>query len=116
MPFADYMRREIFEPAGMSHTFLLGEPVPKGLYAAHGYTDGEDNGDFSAWSGPAWAHWGSGGVFSNLRDMARWERALNGDVVLSAASRDLLFTPTSGLGKSITRTDGASVIRTTQAA
>lgn len=93
LPFADYMRREIFEPADMSHTFLLGEAVPNGLSTAHGYSDGEDNGDFSAWSGPAWAHWGSGGVFSNLRDMARWERALNEDVVLSAASRDLLFTP-----------------------
>jgi CubicO group peptidase (beta-lactamase class C family) len=93
LPFADYMHREVFAPAGMSHTFLLSEPVPNGLSAAHGYDDGEDNDDFSAWSGSPWAHWGSGGVFSNLRDMARWERALNEDVVLSTASLDLLFTP-----------------------
>lgn len=91
--FADYMRREIFEPAGISHTFFLGEAAPRGLSTAHGYTEGEDNGDFSAWSGPAWAHWGSGGVFSNLDDMARWERALNDNMVFSAASRQFLFTP-----------------------
>lgn len=92
-PFADYMRREIFDPAGMTHTFLLGEGVPDGFSTAHGCTEGEGDGDFSAWSGPAWAHWGSGGVFSNLGDMARWERTLNENVILSAASRRLLFTP-----------------------
>lgn len=42
--FADYMHQKIFEPAGMSQTFLLGEPVPDGLSTAHGYTDGGDQG------------------------------------------------------------------------
>ncbi|HKS30591.1 MAG TPA: serine hydrolase domain-containing protein [Pyrinomonadaceae bacterium] len=95
--YESYLQRNLFAPAGMSHT---GYRLPKWDTAkvAHGYAGGVDQGsplERASWmaDGPTWAVRGAGGMLSTLGDQYRWHRALEGDSVLSAAQRQKLITP-----------------------
>jgi hypothetical protein len=63
---------------------------------AVGYRGGERWGTFlerpSYASGPSWNLKGNGGIQSTVGDMLRWHEALEGDRILSAASREKLVT------------------------
>ncbi|HKR01526.1 MAG TPA: serine hydrolase domain-containing protein [Pyrinomonadaceae bacterium] len=95
--YESYLQRNLFDPAGMSHT---GYRLPKWDPArvAHGYEAGVDQGsplDRASWmaDGPTWAVRGAGGMLSTLGDQYRWHRALEGDSILSATQRQKLITP-----------------------
>jgi CubicO group peptidase (beta-lactamase class C family) len=89
--YDDYLRERLFERAGMTSTgHHAGET--RGV-AAHWYGEDGDTGDPRAWPFPDWNSYGSAGVLTTTRDMARWHAALRDDRVLSDATREILFTP-----------------------
>jgi CubicO group peptidase (beta-lactamase class C family) len=89
--YPEYLRTRLFEPAGMSPaTRLVEEDVLPGF--ATGYT----------WAGDGWRRGGyinptrdqgAGSLVSTVLDLARWDAALYGDAVLTAASRAAMWTP-----------------------
>jgi CubicO group peptidase (beta-lactamase class C family) len=91
-----YLHDRLFVRAGMEHT---GYVIPKWDRAklAHGVEDGQPWGTNldRPWApdGPYWHLRANGGILSTPADMYRWSLALDGDKVLSAASRKKLFTP-----------------------
>lgn len=93
--FEEYMRRHIFEKAGMQHTqyFEAGRDMPG---SAHGYRWDQSQRryvEFDYGEETFFATKADGGLYTSVRDFARWEMALRDDKVLSAASRTLAYTP-----------------------
>ncbi|MDX1569432.1 MAG: serine hydrolase domain-containing protein [Xanthomonadales bacterium] len=93
--YEEYLRANLFEPAGMSDTgYVLPAWAPERL--AHGATrDGENWGTVYERAikdgGPGWHLLGNGGIHSTLGDMYRWHRALQGDEILSDESKALMY-------------------------
>lgn len=91
-----YIHEQLFVPAGMERT---GYRIPRWApgEVAVGYRGDERWGTplEHPWAedGPWWNLRANGGVLSTLGDLHRWHRALDGDTVLSEASRRKLFTP-----------------------
>ena len=95
-PYEEFLRANLFVPAGMERT---GYRLPKWEAGreAVGYRDGERWGRLSErpWAddGPYWALRANGGMLSTVGDLYRWDRALQGNTVLSPEARAKLFTP-----------------------
>lgn len=90
--FPAFLRENIFLPLGMEATLARvdhGPPVPHRAYGHRLAEDGWCRADQS----PTSAVLGDGGIYSSIDDLARWDAALDGDRLLSAASRRLAFTP-----------------------
>lgn len=90
------LRELILAPAGLILTgYIL--PDYSGLTVAQGYRGEETWGTIlerpMAEDGPYWALRGNGGIHSTAEEMVRWGRALLGDQVLSAASRQAMWSP-----------------------
>jgi len=89
-PFGEYLRKNIFEPAGMNTaTVYVGESTPINR-RAFGYTkrdEGYVRNDQSTTS----ATQGDGGVYASLEDMARWEAALAGGLLVPQALQAMAF-------------------------
>jgi CubicO group peptidase (beta-lactamase class C family) len=89
--YEDWLRAQVFTPAGMRWTgFRL--PARELPYLARGY--GAD-GDWGTpldhpWAadGPYWDLRGNGGILSTTGDLYRWHLALAGDAVLSPPERE----------------------------
>jgi len=95
-PYEAYLRRRLFERAGMSATgYLLPRFAPESM--AIGYRDGERWGTTLDHplldDGPCWTLRANGGIQSTVGDMLRWHHALQEDRVLSHESRVLSETP-----------------------
>lgn len=95
--YEDYLRENLFLPAGMLDTgYLLADWSDNTV--AHGYIgDGKDWGSVNekpwAEDGPYWNLRANGGIMSTTEDMYQWYKALWNDTVLTAESREQLFTP-----------------------
>jgi CubicO group peptidase (beta-lactamase class C family) len=95
-PYERYLHDRLFARAGMTQT---GYVIPKWdrKNVAHGIHGPEDLQTFldRPWAadGPYWNLRANGGILSTPAEMYRWSLALDGDKVLSAASRKKLFTP-----------------------
>lgn len=94
--YEEFLQTRLFEPAGLSHTgYVL--PSFDDVVVAHGYRGDETIGAPNAlpWdtTGPWWNLRGNGGILSDLGDMLAWHDALATDQVLSAASKDAMYTP-----------------------
>jgi len=93
--YEEYLRKALFEPVGMMDTgYLL--PDWSADRMAHGYTQsGLDWGTVreKRWAedGPHWNLRANGGIMSTIGDMYKWHLALQGDAVLSEASKAKLF-------------------------
>lgn len=92
LKFGELLRRDILEPLGMNNT---------GLYPA-----GAKPADWSiGYKKDAQGRWyvapgmhpsivlAVGDIYSTVGDLAKWDEALKGDRILSAASRQIMFTP-----------------------
>lgn len=93
-PYEEYLRAELFAPAGMDDTGYHRPWDPARL--AHAVADdGSDWGTVVeraiADGGPGWHLLGNGGIHSTVGDMIRWHRALAGDRILSEASKRKLY-------------------------
>lgn len=111
-PFGEFVRQEIFIPAGMEHTFVCQSPqsVPQDeeerFNRASGYEWHEKKEVWKASWGtpPEWAQKvmvvGDGGVWSNLEDMAKWDAAVRARKFLKPATwKEALAPATTRKGK-----------------
>ena len=89
LAFPEFMKKTIFEPLGMSHSFVIG-PNEQG---SHMQSFQPNNAlwslDFS--DGP----YGDKNIYSTPRDLLLWDRALNEGKVLSQQTLDSAYTPYS---------------------
>ncbi|HUL44292.1 MAG TPA: serine hydrolase domain-containing protein [Bacteroidota bacterium] len=100
MSYEQYLRQNLFLPAGMQHTGFWGyeSKIPVVIAPAH---DSLKSMPFYArmFQGgkpkPNWGCRGGSGIFSTTGDMFRWIRALESGRILSVSSRRLLLTPHS---------------------
>jgi CubicO group peptidase (beta-lactamase class C family) len=96
-PYEQYLRKHLFEPAGMRSTgYNFGEAEL--ARAARGYHGDKEytaalNPTFRNATGPAQCLRASGGILSTAEDMYRWYLALGGTRILSARAKEKLFTP-----------------------
>jgi CubicO group peptidase (beta-lactamase class C family)/acetyl esterase/lipase len=94
--YETFLNRELFTPAEMHET---GDLLPKWERSriAHGYREGEDRGTLleRPWTktGPGWHLRANGGILSTVGDMYKWHLALEGEKILSKATKEKLFTP-----------------------
>ncbi len=92
-PFEQWMARNIFQPAGMSHTVYF-SPERELAAAAHGYeATGAgwrecDYGEANFFPTAA-----DGGIYTTAADFMAWQRALYSDSLMSSASRGQAHTP-----------------------
>jgi len=90
------LRELVFEPAGLKET---GYTMPKWDESriVQGYEGNERWGTIlerpMAEDGPFWALRANGGIYSTAMDMLRWANALLDNKVMSAESRDAMWTP-----------------------
>ena len=92
MLYRDFLQKRIFDPVGMKHSVVYQKGKNEVSQRAFGYS--EDGGkpvetDQSSTS----ATLGDGGVYSNLRDMAKWDVALQEHTLLSEAEFAPAITP-----------------------
>jgi CubicO group peptidase (beta-lactamase class C family) len=116
--FPDFLRREIFEPAGMSSSiaFVDGVNEPANRAFGHAWVDGRFvRADQSVTS----AVLGDGGIYSSIDDLARWESALLSTRILSKNSLDRAWTKSTatddpnvdyGFGWRISAVDGTTML------
>lgn len=91
MRFAEFVRSRIFLPIGMTHSVVHDETKPDIPNRAIGYApdgDGFARDDYD----PLNVIIGSGGIYSTLDDLYRWDQALYGESLVSQATLDLAFT------------------------
>ncbi len=91
-PYEEFLRDELWQPAGMRHT---GYRLPRwgGREVAHWYVGETDNGVPLDKIYPSWNLLGNGGVLSTTGDMYRWYEALVDAEILSPAAKQKLLTP-----------------------
>jgi len=94
--YEEYLRDNIFKPAGMTST---GYTLPNWNRhrVAHGYNDGPTDFGFpwtTQWSGKIipWDLLGNGGLLSNVDDMYKFAIALAGQKLLSESTTNKMFT------------------------
>jgi CubicO group peptidase (beta-lactamase class C family) len=92
-----FLARHLLAPAGMTQT---GYVLPRWRrervaveYDRRGRPHGRPFDHPWAEDGPYWNLRGNGGLLSTARDMARWQRGLDGDAVLSRREKRKLFRP-----------------------
>ena len=91
MPFVDFVRERIFNPLHMDNSLVHDHTFPEIPNRAIGYDpveDGFEPNDFDPLNGIV----GSGGIYSNLEDMYRWDQALYGEQLVSQESLEAAFT------------------------
>lgn len=92
--YSDYLREHIFNKLGMMNTGVdrLDSILPM---RSRGYSKEKDhyiNADFISLDWP----FSAGALYSTVDDLYKWDRALYGTSVISAASKQRMFTPGKG--------------------
>ncbi len=91
MTYRDFMRQRIFEPLAMKHTLLQDElRIIPGEARGYSIKGGEL---VNIWRDAVEEVAGGWGMFSNLPDLIRWDRALRDRELLSDASYEAMFSP-----------------------
>ena len=89
--YENYLRRHIFEPAGMKDTGVDDDASRLIPYAASGYNpagiSGFDKAPYVDWSNKT----GNGSMYSTVDDLYRFDRALNTDILLKRATQQKYF-------------------------
>lgn len=106
-PFTEFMDEAVFAPLGMSQTLVyqnLGQTIPQ---QAQGYAVSED-GEVTESSFPTVIA-GDGNVFSSIADLAKYDRGLRDNTLISPETLALAFTPGEvtedyGFGWAVTET------------
>lgn len=93
MSYADYLRGNIFEPAGMARTGFEGDSDrwDNGLIV-HSYSDSQDEGALKNFPTSEKAI-GAGTIISTVGDLYKWEQALRGTGILSESAKEKFFAP-----------------------
>jgi len=91
-PFGEFLHERIFVPLGMKNTLAYEKGKNEMPHRAIGYTN-KDGQWIEADQSSTSAVLGDGGIYSNLEDLAKWDRALREHTLLSAAEMQAAFTP-----------------------
>jgi CubicO group peptidase (beta-lactamase class C family) len=109
--YAEFLQRNIFEPLGMANSGQdVFTTVLKNRATGHG---GDGRTVYQAPYRDMPFMSGAGSLYSTVKDLFLWDRALYTDKLLSKASRDKMFTPYKdnyGYGWFIEQRDGRNVI------
>ena len=81
MTFAQYLRENLFLPAGMTHSMVLDGSTQLPAQTVKGYAK-DDAGNVEASSQPT-IMTGDGNVYTSLRDLARWDAVLRNHTLIS---------------------------------
>lgn len=87
--FADFIRTQFFQPAGMGSARVMDDFRLRFPGQARGYASDED-GDDTPSSSPS-SVTGDGNIYASLSDMIAWMIALDGDAVLNRAAKDRVW-------------------------
>ena len=94
--YGDYVRRHILEPAGMKDSGHDGDALQLIANAATGYqpagSSGYEKVPYLDWTNKT----GNGSLYSTVDDLYRFDRALNTDTLLKAATRRKYFVEGKG--------------------
>lgn len=90
--FRDYLKDNIFDPAGMENTLAYENGINEVSNRVFGYSIEEDGiileTDQNKWS----ALLGDGGIYSNLEDLYKWDQLLYTDKLLGQDYMDMSFS------------------------
>lgn len=91
MPYEQYVKKNIFERADMQGSgYDHRATIIKGRAEGYAVKDGKfENSIFIDMSVP----YAAGSLYSTVDDLYRWDRALNTDKILTAKSREQMYTP-----------------------
>jgi CubicO group peptidase (beta-lactamase class C family) len=108
-PYQDFVRERIFKPLGMKKAvaFVKGKnEVPN---RAFGYAKDKNTGKFAfADQSPTSAVLGDGGIYTSIREMAKWDKGLREHKLLSEAKMREALTPVS-VSEGRKRRDGTMI-------
>ena len=88
--FAQYAHDHLFLPAGMSHTFILDGATPLPAEAVKGYAT-NSRGKTKRSSSPT-VITGDGSVYTSVRELQLWDKALREHRIISRRSQELAWT------------------------
>lgn len=88
--FAQYAHDHLFAPAGMEHTVILDGATRLPATTVKGYATNDD-GKVKRASSPT-VITGDGSVYTSVRDLALWDKALRGYKIVSRQSQKLAWT------------------------
>jgi len=92
MSFSDFVRTRIFAPLGMRASVVHVEGSDTVPHRAFGYSP--RGGSFAQTDQSVTsATLGDGGIYTNVDDMTRWDRALDGTALVDSATMALATTP-----------------------
>jgi serine beta-lactamase-like protein LACTB, mitochondrial len=96
LPFEEYLRRNVWDPAGMSSTQF---DVPSRIvpHRARSYVTAKDSPVRNVPYGDLTYKFASGGMMSTAEDLVRFASALNAGKLLRPETRAAMWTPQTGL-------------------
>lgn len=87
--YEDFITHQIFEKAGMKHTFYANhEKIIKNRVSGYRDRDGYVNTNYISFSIP----YASGSIMSNVDDMLKWQNAIKNNVLLNPLFTEKAFT------------------------
>lgn len=95
LPFAEFLRQNIFLPLSMNGTVAYQKAGPEPGHRAFGYTVDKD-GVYPSDQSPTSAVLGDGGIYSSVLDYLKWDAALYGERLLSQASLQQMWIANKG--------------------
>lgn len=104
-PFGEFLRERIFVPSGMTNTLAYEKGKNQVPHRALGYTQ-KDKAWVEANQSSTSAVLGDGGIYSNVEDLAKWDRALREHTLLNASEMLAAFTPVKVPGGAV-KEDGS---------
>jgi CubicO group peptidase (beta-lactamase class C family) len=92
-PYAEVLKERIFTPLGMTDSGydVYATLIPKRAQGYEKTADGYINAAYLDMSLP----YAAGSIYSTVEDLYKWDQALYGEKILSAESKNLMFTPDS---------------------
>ena len=91
-PLGDVLQSRIFGPLGMTQT-RMADPAAIVPHRASGYWEDRRGSLINRPPIEPSSTLGAGGLVSSAHDLARWDAALDGDEILSEASKRIMWTP-----------------------
>jgi CubicO group peptidase (beta-lactamase class C family) len=88
--YAQYVHDHLFAPAGREHTVVLDGTAKLPSRTVRGYAT-NDNGKVKRSSAPT-VITGDGNVYTSIRDLSWWDRALRDHTIISRRSQELAWT------------------------
>jgi CubicO group peptidase (beta-lactamase class C family) len=88
--FAEYVRDHLFQPAGMEHTVVLDGKTKLPGTTVKGYETSK-NGKVKRSSSPT-VITGDGSVYTSIRELSLWDKALRNQTIITRRSQELAWT------------------------